>query len=156
MPSFPLLWCQPRTLTSTWHPLAVGRRDSWSLISVLMKGHSCCGQSPENNWLLAVRLHPTERRGTRVHRRLKALGMTSSRVSPDATKVCSPFRAEIRPGRSNHCTPVHREQTLGHALFQEKNRILPFCRREAQGGVPQAADPRPSPPAAREPELAWE
>lgn len=82
--------------------------------------------------------------------------MTSSRVSPDSTKVCSPFRAEIRPGRSNHCTPVHREQTLGHALFQEKNRILPFCRREAQGGVPQAADPRPSPPAAREPELAWE
>ena len=36
LPSFPLLWCQPRSLTSTLHPLAMGGGHSRSPISVLM------------------------------------------------------------------------------------------------------------------------
>ena len=36
LPSFPLLWCQPRSLMSTLHPLAIGGGHSGSPISVLM------------------------------------------------------------------------------------------------------------------------
>ena len=36
LPSFPLLWCQPRSLTSTLHPLAMGGGHSRCPISVLM------------------------------------------------------------------------------------------------------------------------
>ena len=129
LPSFPLLWCQTRTFTSSLPPFAMGVGYYWSPISVLMRLKSPIKK--HIGWTSSI---PSQGEG-RHSSSLKAQGSGSdpqSSISQSVKGVQIFQNSSWAVKLSFHYT----KQTLGHKLFQEKRRFCVFTEGRCREGCP--------------------